>query len=341
MNFDQPHHLQPGPALPPEIQVTDTHTEGEPTRVVVGGWPQPEGADMASRCDWMLRNQDHLRQAVVCEPRGHEAVVGALLTPPVSTDAEAGIIFFNNVGYLGMCGHGLIGVVRALADSGRLTAGEYSFDTPVGQVNAKLGADDRISFRNVPGRCLKLQVELDVREIGLILGDVAWGGNGFFITSPGTIPLTVGSLDRLMDYSGAIAEVVQRSDFLPSIGVHDFDHPIDHVELSGLDSDGVFPGEPCDARSFVLCPGGEWDRSPCGTGTSAKMAVLQQRRQLAVGHRFRHRSITGGIFSGWLEEEDGTIYPHIEGRAWVVSQARLRFEVDDPLATGLSLRPGG
>ncbi len=340
MNFDQPLDLRPGAALPPEIEVVDTHTEGEPTRVVIGGWPQPEGADMATRRDWMERNQDHLRTAVVCEPRGHEAMVGALLTPAVNPDSQAGIVFFNNVGYLGMCGHGLIGVVRALADSGRLTEGEHNFDTPVGPVRAKLEVDGRISFRNVPGRCLKLQIEVDVPEIGLILGDVAWGGNGFLITSPGSIPLTVGNLDELLNYSRAIARVVQRADFLPSIGVSDFDQPIDHVELSGLDSDGIFPGEPCDARSFVLCPGDEWDRSPCGTGTSAKMAVLHQRRQLAVGHRFRNRSITGGVFSGWLEEDQGTIYPHIEGRAWVVSRARLRFEGGDPLATGLSLRPG-
>lgn len=329
------------PSMPPVIDVFDTHTEGESTRIIVDGWPQPVGKGMGERRTTMQREHDHLRQAVVCEPRGHEAMVGALLTPPVTPEAEAGIVFFNNVGYLGMCGHGLIGVARVLAETGRIDAGVHLFDTPVGSVETTLEADGSVSFRNVPARALKLQVEIDVPEVGIVAGDVAWGGNGFFITDPGGIPMAVGNLKRLLERAQAIASIVRAPGFLDSIGVTDFDHPIDHVELSASDDDGAFEGEPCDARSFVLCPGGEWDRSPCGTGTSAKMAVLHQRHQLKLGHRFRHRSITGGIFHGWLEEDQGVVYPHIQGRAWIVARAKLFFAGDDPLATGLSLHPGG
>lgn len=324
---------------PSEIEVYDTHTEGEPTRVVVTGWPQPGGRDMASRRDWMREHQDHLRRAVVCEPRGHEAMVGALLTPPVDPESEAGIVFFNNVGYLNMCGHGLIGVARALEAMGRIAPGGHRFDTPAGRVETALGEDGSVSFRNVPCRSLKLEAEIDVPEVGPVVGDVAWGGNGFFLTDSGGIPLTLGYLDDLLRRARAVASVVGHPEFLASIGVSD--RPpgaIDHVEFTAPDDDGLFPGEPCDGRNFVLCPGGEWDRSPCGTGTSARMAVLHQRQMLAPGHRYRHRGITGGVFNGWLEQEGEDLYPHIEGSAWVVSHARLEFADSDPLVGGFSLR---
>ncbi len=328
-------------SFPPQIEVYDAHTEGEPTRIVVAGWPQPDGSSMEQRRRWMQLHQDHLRQAVVCEPRGHDAIVGALLTPPTSDDAHAGIVFFNNAGYLGMCGHGLIGVVRGLEFLGKIGPGEHLFDTPVGSVRANLSTDGQVTFRNVPCSCLKQRVEIDVPGVGPVIGDVAWGGNGFFITDSGDIPLTCDHLDALLARSRAIAEVVDRPEFLPSIGISDFNlGAIDHVEFSapGLASASE-RRTACDGRNFVLCPGGEWDRSPCGTGTSAKLAVLNDRGDLELGQHFRNQSITGGLFTGWLEvDDDGTLWPYIRGSAWVVSHATLQFADRDPLVTGFTLR---
>jgi 4-hydroxyproline epimerase len=189
---------------PSAIRVVDSHTEGEPTRVVIDGWPQPTGDTMAARRDDLRARFDHLREAVVCEPRGHSAIVGALLTPPVSPDAAAGVIFFNNGTYLGMCGHGLIGVVRTLEHLGRLAPGECVIDTPVGQVRAELSRDGSVTIENVPARVHATDVRVDVPGHGVVTGDIAWGGNWFFITHADDVPVAMGHLAELMTFTQEI-----------------------------------------------------------------------------------------------------------------------------------------
>jgi 4-hydroxyproline epimerase len=308
---------------PATIRVVDSHTEGEPTRVVIDGWPQPSGVTMADRRDDLRIRYDHLRQAVVCEPRGHSAIVGALLTPPVNADSLSGVIFFNNETYLGMCGHGLIGVVRTLAHLGRLSTGIARFDTPVGTVSAELNDDGSVTIENVASRCHALDVAVEVPGIGRVVGDVGYGGNWFFVTHLDE-PLEMSNVDRLTQVTQAIQDAITATK--PAGGV-----PIDHIEVSGRAS-----RSDADAKNFVLCSGGEYDRSPCGTGTSAVMAVLHARQQLALGVEWRQESITGSRFVGWLTAgADGALIPHIRGQAFVTGEATLRFDPDDPFRLGI------
>ena len=314
------------PAFPVLIRVVDSHTEGEPTRVVVDGWRQPAGATMADRRDDLAANWDHLRSAVVCEPRGHDAMVGALLTPPVSVGAAAGVIFFNNVGYLGMCGHGTIGVVRTLEHLGRVQVGQVRLDTPVGAVSAELAEDGSVTSRNVPAFCHAKDVAVDVPGLGRVVGDVAYGGNWFFLTHLEGMEVTLGNVDALARVTLAIMEALRRQGITGAAGAE-----IDHIELAAP------PVRPdADGRNFVLCPGGAYDRSPCGTGTSAVMAALHARGTLPLGARWRQESVTGSLFTGWLEESGGQLIPHIRGVAYVTGEATLRFDPNDPFRAGFT-----
>jgi 4-hydroxyproline epimerase len=312
-------------AWPDRVEVVDSHTEGEPTRVVIDGWPQPEGRTMAERRAFLLAHQDRLRQAVVGEPRGHDAVVGALLTPPVEPGSAAGVVFFNNAGALGMCGHGLIGVVRTLEFLGRLVPGTVRIDTPVGAVSAELEADGAVAIENVPAYCHARDVSIDVPGLGRVTGDVAWGGNWFFLTELPAPAIELANAAALTDATSRILAALREA------GVTGRDDAvIDHVELIGP------PRRPdADARSFVLCPGLAYDRSPCGTGTSAKMAVLAARGRLAPGRRWRQESVTGSLFEGWLEERGGVLVPHVRGRAFVTGRTTLLFDPHDPFREGL------
>ncbi|HVR07380.1 MAG TPA: proline racemase family protein [Thermoanaerobaculia bacterium] len=343
-----------GEELPDRLEVVDSHTEGEPTRVIVGGWRELAGATMAERRDELRRHHDTLRRAVVCEPRGHEAVVGALLTPPVEPGSVAGAIFFDNAGYLGMCGHGTIGVVRTLAHLGRLDAAPAGagvrtlrLDTPVGTVIAEIPAEgpgavgdqdpevrdgwDRdegaVTVVNVPARCHAMDVTVDVPWLGRVTGDVAYGGNWFFLTGVGQL----GGVPLVRDQVTALTAATLRiREALAAAGVTgDGGAEIDHVEVFGPPS-----GPWANSRNFVLCPGGAYDRSPCGTGTSAKLAVLHARGELALGQRWRQESITGGLFSAWLSSAGDDLVPHIRGRAFITGRTTLLFDPRDPFRGG-------
>jgi proline racemase len=314
------------PAFPAMIQVVDSHTEGEPTRVVVDGWRQPAGSTMAARRDDVAAHWDHLRMAVICEPRGHDAMVGALLTPPVSKGSVAGVIFFNNVGYLGMCGHGTIGVVRTLEHLGRVTAGHVHLDTPVGSVAAELGTDGAVTIRNVPSYCHARDVAVEVPGLGRVVGDVAYGGNWFFITHWDQTPLALAEVDDLTRVTRSIMAALRAQGITGQAGAE-----IDHLELSAE------PTRPdADSRNFVLCPGGAYDRSPCGTGTSAVMAARHARGMLALGAHWRQESITGSLFTGWLEEQSGQLIPYVRGAAFITGEATLRFDPTDPFRAGFT-----
>jgi 4-hydroxyproline epimerase len=278
---------------------------------------------MEERRDDLRARFDHLRRAVVCEPRGHAAIVGALLTPPVRDDSLCGIVFFNNETYLGMCGHGLIGVVRTLEHLGRLSPGVARFDTPVGTVSAELHADGSVTIENVASRCHAVDVAFDVPGVGRVQGDVGYGGNWFFVTHLG-LPLEMSNVGELMRVTLAIQSAIDTQRVAGGV-------PIDHIELSGpsVRADA-------DARNFVLCSGGEYDRSPCGTGTSAAMAILHARGRLAIGQEWRQESITGGRFVGWLTSgANGELIPHIRGSAFITGDATLRFDAADPFRLGI------
>jgi proline racemase len=307
------------------IEIVDSHTEGEPTRVVVSGWPLPAGHTMLEIRESLRREQDALRRAVVCEPRGHDAIVGALLTPPVHEGSLAGVVFFNDVGYLGMCGHGLIGVARTLEHLGRAHPGIMRIDTPAGTVQAELGTHGAVSIRNVASYRYRAGVNVSVPGVGAVQGDVAYGGNWFFLTEMARPALTLANLPELMATAAAIRGALRAQ---RTTGANAAD--IDHIELSGP------PVQPdADSRNFVLCPGAAYDRSPCGTGTSAKLAVLHARGELAIGQRWRQESITGGRFTGWIEEgPDGAVVPFIQGRAFITARATLFFDDDDPFRYG-------
>jgi 4-hydroxyproline epimerase len=333
--------------LPASVDVVDSHTEGEPTRVIVGGWGQVAGATMAERREQLRRRHDELRRAVVCEPRGHGAMVGALLTPPVERGSQAGVVFFDNGGYLGMCGHGLIGVVRTLAFLGRLpevrdsaaaAAQIVRIDTPAGTVEAQASGadcaaaageetDGAITVVNVPARCQARDVAVDVPGLGRILGDVAYGGNWFFIVrieSLAGMAFSLHHLGALTDFTSRIRAALGTAGIRGEAGAE-----IDHVEIVGPPS-----GPHADSRNFVLCPGGAYDRSPCGTGTSAMLAALHERGQLALGRPWRQEGIAGGLFTAWLTREGDSLVPHIRGRAYITGRATLIFERHDPFREG-------
>ena len=312
--------------LPRTMSVVDSHTEGEPTRVVVEGWPALEAGTMEGRREELVRRHDALRRAVVLEPRGHEAVVGALLTPPLSPGAAAGVVFFNNVGPLWMCGHGLIGVVRTLEFLGRIRPGSLRIDTPAGPVSAELHESGVVTIENVPAFCHARDVEVEVPGLGRVIGDVAWGGNWFFLTKLPGVSVELSNVARLGGAASAILRTLHERGIAGRDGGE-----IDHVEIFGP------PSRPeADSRNYVLCPGGEYDRSPCGTGTSAKMAALHVRGELPLGTRWRQESITGSLFTGWLTEREGRLIPHIEGRAFVTGETRLHFDPADPFRFGFS-----
>lgn len=318
-------------AVPATMRVIDSHTEGEPTRVVLDGWPQPPGETMAARRDHMRAHQDHLRRAVVSEPRGYDAIVGALLTPPVHEGSVAGVVFFNNGTYLGMCGHGLIGLVRTLQHLGRIGPGPCRVDTPVGTVAAELADDGSVTIANVPARCHALDVRVDVPGVGEVVGDVAYGGNWFFITHLDAVPVRLDRVAELTRVTQAVQDAL-RARGLARVGDGaDGDGEIDHIEISAPPT-----RDDADCRNFVLCSGGEYDRSPCGTGTSAKMAVLHARGELAVGQPWRQESVTGSLFTGWLSQApNGDLVPHIRGTAFVTADATLRFDAADPFRLGI------
>jgi 4-hydroxyproline epimerase len=308
------------------IEIVDSHTEGEPTRTVVAGWPELRGATLTERCDDARARFDRLRTAIVTEPRGHDAIVGAILTPPVSAGAVSGVIFCNDAGYLGMCGHGTIGVVRTLEHLGRVRPGTIRLDTPAGTVTATLHDDGSVSVENVPSRCIARDVLVDVPSVGRVTGDVAYGGNWFFLTELAGTVLDVANVRALLDATMAIRGALAANGITGTDGA-----PIDHVEVFGPPS---WPD--ADARNFVLCPGSAYDRSPCGTGTSAKMAALHARGVLGIGMPWRQESIIGSRFTGVLNERNGELIPTIRGRAFITAEATLLLDDGDPYRYGLA-----
>jgi len=308
------------------IRIVDSHTGGEPTRLVIGGFPDLGGGSMAERRALLAERHDKWRAATVLEPRGSDVVVGALLCEPVSPDAAAGVIFFNNAGYIGMCGHGTIGLVASLAHIGRIGAGEHRIETPVGTVTTTLHADGSVSVRNVPAYRHLHQVAVEMPGHGTVRGDVAWGGNWFFLVSEHGQRVASDNLAALTGYTAALRRALAAQGITGAGGAE-----IDHIELFADDSEGA------DSRNFVLCPGNAYDRSPCGTGTSAKIACLAADGKLAPGEVWTQASVIGSRFEASYAMEGGKVIPTLRGRAYISAEATLLIEDEDPFGWGIRI----
>ena len=310
------------------IHIIDSHTAGEPTRLVLDGGPELGSGPLAERLAIFRSQHDRFRSAVVNEPRGSDALVGALLCAPVDSTCAAGVIFFNNVGYLGMCGHGTIGVVASLAWLGRIRPGQHRIETPSGIVTAELHANGEVTVGNVPSYRFTHAVVVEVNGYGQVRGDVAWGGNWFFLTHDHRYPVDMAHVDELTAYAWEIRKALCEQGIGGVEGAE-----IDHIELcSGTQSS---TSRAVDGRNFVLCPGKAYDRSPCGTGTSANMACRWADGLLKPGQLWRQAGIAGGVFVGHVEEREGQLWPFIRGAAYVTAEARLLLDEQDPLRWGM------
>ena len=307
------------------ITIIDSHTGGEPTRLIIGGGPQLGSGPLAERLARFRDEFDHVRSGVVCEPRGSDVMVGALLCEPHADDCVAGVIFFNNVGYLGMCGHGMIGVVASLAFLGRLSPGRHRIDTPVGVVEAELNADGSVTIDNVSSYRSRQAVSIEVQGHGSVTGDVAWGGNWFFLVGGHGQDLRAANVDVLTAFSAAVRNGLEAAGITGDNGAL-----IDHIELYAPSRTGA------DCQNFVLCPGQAYDRSPCGTGTSAKLACLAADGELEEGAMWRQESIIGSVFEASYRRDGDRIKPRIRGRAWVSARAELLFDQSDPFASEIA-----
>ncbi len=324
-----------------KIRVIDSHTGGEPTRLVVSGGPDLGAGSLSERLRRFRDQHDDFRSAVVNEPRGSDVMVGAVLCEPTDGTCAVGVIFFNNVGYLGMCGHGTIGVIVTLAHMGRIGPGEHRIETPVGIVGAILHDTGEVTVSNVASCRSAANVVVDVPGYGKVKGDVAWGGNWFFLVdmevfrtqkgwstgdrSDRGLDLELKNLEELTDFTWAIRGSLREQGI-----AGDGNQEIDHIELfAPTHKPGI------DSKNFVLCPGKAYDRSPCGTGTSAKLACLYADGKIREGQMWRQESIIGSVFEGSIKVHDGKVYPRIKGSAFVSAEGDLLIDSRDPFAMGI------
>jgi len=311
----------------PPIRVIDSHTEGEPTRVVVEGVPDLGDGTMREKADRFAAEHDWLRSAVCNEPRGHDAMVGALLCEPTEPDCCCGVIFFNNIGTLNMCIHGTVGVAVTLVHLGKIGPGEHRIDTPVGVVVARVNDDRSITVANVPSYRKAAGVPVDVPGYGIVTGDIAWGGNWFFLIEGQGPAVNFSHLGKLTEFTVAVRNALRDQGI-----TGDKDMEIDHIESFGPPSDPSIS----DSRNFVLCPGKAYDRSPCGTGTSAKLACLHAAGKLAPGQVWRQAGILDTVFTGTVEElPGGKVLPSVTARAWITGESTYHFDPTDPFRHGI------
>jgi 4-hydroxyproline epimerase len=306
-----------------KIEVIDSHTAGEPTRLVISGGPDLGKGPLSERVQRFRERFDGYRSAIVNEPRGSDPLVGALLVEPHRGDCDFGVIYFNNVGYLGMCGHGTIGLIASLRDTGRLEAGSVRIDTPVGAIQAELHRDGRVSVENVPSYRAARQVSVEMPGAGSITGDVAWGGNWFYLIEEHGESVDLEHIEALTEFAARARAAINARGF----------PLVDHIELF---APAARPES--DSRNFVLCPGKAYDRSPCGTGTSAKLACLAAEGELAEGEEWVQESVIGSIFTAryrWSDRAKGEIVPTISGSAYVTGEAVLRLDPADPFCFGI------
>jgi len=323
----------------------DSHTEGMPTRVVTGGLGPVPGASMQERRLYFEEHLDHLRLLLMREPRGHSAMSGAFLQPPTRPDADWGVLFVEVSGLLPMCGHGTIGVATVLVETGMVAVSEpetvIRLDTPAGLVEATVqvrdGRAERVRLRNVPAFVTQLDATVEVDSLGAVSYDMAFGGNFYALipaASVGLDPVPANAqelIDRGLEIIAAINAAAQP--------VHPVDSAIrgcKHVVFHAPGRDGA------DARNATAIHPSKLDRSPCGTGTSARMAALHARGELAVGKEFVNESIIGSRFTGRLVEETSlgslpAVVPEVSGRAWITGMSQYLLDPTDPFPAGFAL----
>lgn len=309
-----------------KVRVIDSHTEGEPTRVVIEGAPDFGGGSVASQARVFRERYDYFRSATVNEPRGSDFLVGAVIVPPSDPCAVCGVIFYNNVGLLNACGHGTIGLAATLMHLGRIGVGEHPIETPVGIVTIRVDEARSISIDNVPSYRYRKDVDVQIEgALGRVRGDIAWGGNWFFLIKDHGMHLELEEISKLTDFCIQVQASLAANGITAHSGA-----VIDHIELFGPPK-----RSDCDSRNFVLCPGGAYDRSPCGTGTSAKMACLHADGELTPDRQWRQESIIGSRFVGTYRVDGDRILPTIVGRAFVVAESTLLFDAHDPFQHGI------
>jgi 4-hydroxyproline epimerase len=316
--------------LPLRIEVIDSHTAGEPTRCIISGGPHLGNGPISDRLERLRSGHDAYRRAILCEPRGSDVLVGALLVEPVDPAAAAGVIFFNNAGYLGMCGHGMIGVAATLAYLGKIHLGEHRLETPVGEVTVSLAGNGEVTIRNVDAYRYRARVPVEVPGFGVLYGDVAWGGNWFFLIEEHPFTLDADYVDELTDFTWRVRQALGAQGITGANGSE-----VDHIEIFGPAQDAAN-----HSRNFVLCPGKAYDRSPCGTGTSAKMACMVADGKLAPGELWRQEGILGSVFTGCIHKEGERMIPRITGSAYVTAESSLVFQPDDPFRGGIPAETG-
>ena len=308
------------------LSVIDSHTGGEPTRLVIDGVPSLRGKTMSEKRDDFAKNYDWVRRSCVNEPRGYEAMVGALLCEPCSDDCDFGVVFFNNVGYLEMCVHGTIGLAVTLQFLGKIQGkGSYRLDTPGGVVNMFVQGEGKVMIENVPSWRLHHNVEIEVEGYGVVSGDVAWGGNWFFLTDNGPLVCSK-NISELRHFCLQVKNALVKANITGEGNAE-----IDHIEVFGQPVD-----ENSDSRNFVLCPGGEYDRSPCGTGTSAKLACLFADGKLAEGEIWRQASILNTVFEGFVKKSSNFLIPSIAGFAYISGESKFFFDINDEFCHGIN-----
>jgi 4-hydroxyproline epimerase len=309
------------------IRVVDSHTGGEPTRLVISGGPDLGAGTMAERLAVFRSKHDWLRSALVNEPRGSDVIVGALLCQPQDPASAAGVIFFNNVGYLGMCGHGTIGLLATLAYLGQIRPGSHRIETTVGAVQATLHNSNEVTVRNVACYRHAARVPVEVPGYGKLCGDVAWGGNWFYLIYESPLAISASNIERLTEFSWHVRQALIKQGITGAGGAE-----IDHIELYGPPQT-----EGAQSKNFVLCPGKIYDRSPCGTGTCAKLACLYADGKLKPGESYRQESVIGSMFDGSIEVQDGQVFPSVRGSAYVTGDAEMILDQSDPFRFGIRM----
>ncbi|GGN18504.1 MULTISPECIES: proline racemase family protein [Marinomonas] len=310
------------------MQVIDSHTEGEPTRVIVSGGPDLGSGSLAERAKVLATEHKDFYRSVVAEPYGQEAMVGVMLVEPVDPTCVAGVIYFDAAAVIGMCGHGTIGVAATLAHMGKIGMGTHKIETPVGVVEVTLSDTNTVTVKNVASHRLHKDVSLEIEGIGTVSGDVAYGGNWFFIVDKSPVPVVPSNIRNLTDVSIKIREAIEAKQLTGTDG-----GIIDHIVLYGpaLNKNG-------HSRNFVLCPDNAYDRSPCGTGSSARLACLAADKRLAPGEEIIQESTIGSSYRlSYQQVTNDSIIPNITGQAFVTKEATLMMNPNDPLKNGISL----
>ncbi|TLP46886.1 hydroxyproline-2-epimerase [Cohaesibacter sp. CAU 1516] len=310
------------------MHVIDSHTGGEPTRVILDGGPDLGSGSLSDRAQRLATDHQALYRAIMMEPRGQPAMVGALLVEPTDESCVTGVIYFDAGAVLGMCGHGTIGLAVTLAHLGRIDIGTHRIETPAGIVEVTLTDRNTVTVRNIESRRVAKDVSITLDDLGTITGDIAYGGNWFYIIDPSPVAVEPSNLRALTDTAISIRTAINERQQADQTGIE-----VDHVIFQGPS-----PKPDIQSRNFVLCPDDTYDRSPCGTGSSARLACLAADGLLAPGEEIQQESIIGSHYQlSYQPGQAGGIIPQITGQAYIMAETKLIFDPSDPFRDGIIL----